>query len=376
MATPYDPRDWLALHLLPGIGALSANRLLAEFPDPAEIAYRLPVRWLAQLAPRAQFGGIREARRRLRHEVDREWRRLRGSDVRLVTRQDPQFPALVADLPDAPVLLYVMGDLAPARPRVALVGARAASRGGREMATELARELVARGIEVVSGGAIGIDATAHRASLEAGGTTLAVLGSGLFRPYPAENGRLFERIAGQGALVSEFSLETAPSKATFPRRNRLISGFSAATVVIEAAARSGSLITANAALEQGREVLAVPGPARSSRYAGANRLIQAGAKLVLEIEDVINELPPLYRAVLPHQGAPPPVAVEQEPLSEDEEVVVTLLDEAKPMHVDELAAQAPLEISRLQTALFSLELKGRVDLEPGRYYLLRPRRER
>jgi DNA processing protein len=246
------------------------------------------------------------------------------------------------------------------------------------MAHKLAVGLVNRGIEIVSGGAAGIDTAAHRGSLEAGGSTIAIFGSGLLRPYPVENSRLFDQIASQGALVSEYPTLLPPSKSTFPRRNRIVSGLSAAIVVVEAAARSGALITARLALEQGREVLAVPGPASSSRSAGANRLIQDGAKLVLEIEDVVAELPPLYRAALPDGGLASvrPPSLPQVEYSQDEAMVISLLDEIEPMHVDQLAAAVPFNIARLQTALFGLQLHEAVDLEPGRYYLRRPRKDR
>lgn len=372
-----DLKDWLALTLLPGLGPISLNRLLERFENPAEVAYRLPTRWLSEAAPRSSSGALESARQQLRRRVDEEWKRLQTAGIRLISRDCDGFPAMLAELPDAPILLYVRGTLAPARPRVALVGSRAASRYGRRMAAKLAAGLVERGIEIVSGGAAGIDTAAHRGALDAGGSTLAVFGSGLLRPYPVENGRLFDQIAGRGALISEYPTLTAPSKSTFPRRNRLVSGLSAAIVVVEAAARSGALITARQALEQGREVLAVPGPASSSCSAGANRLIQEGAKLVLEIEDVIAELPALYRAALPAGGLTPPATTRPAltPLSDDESTVIALLDEVEPMHVDQLAAAVPFNIARLQSALFGLQLQGAVDLEPGRYYLRRPLRE-
>jgi DNA processing protein len=205
-----------------------------------------------------------------------------------------------------------------------------------------------------------------------------VLGSGLLEPYPPENYELFEEILENGALVSEFPMTCPPSPATFPQRNRLVSGLSAAVVVVEAAAKSGALITAGHALEQGREVLAVPGPATSSRSAGANRLIQEGAKLVQEIDDIVAELPPLYRQVLPAGGdlpETPEKGPDLEDLTLDERQVLGMLDTVEAVHADDLALAAPFDVARLQVALFGLQVRGAVDLEPGRYYLLRPRRE-
>jgi DNA processing protein len=259
-----------------------------------------------------------------------------------------------------------------------VVGSRAATRYGRRFADEIGAGLARRGFEIVSGGARGIDTCAHRGALGAGGVTIAVLGSGLLEPYPPENYMLFEEILENGALISEFPLTCPPSTATFPQRNRLVSGLSAAVVVVEAAAKSGALITAGHALEQGREVLAVPGPATSGRSAGANRLIQQGAKLVQEIDDIVAELPPSYRQVLPAAGDLPET-LEKGPdlkeLTEDERQVLGMLDAVESVHADDLALAAPFDVARLQVALFGLQLRGAVDLEPGRYYLLRPRRE-
>jgi DNA processing protein len=349
--------------------------LLEVLDDPAEIAFRVPAGMLSGGVRGACAAKIRRARRDLRRRVDEEIRRARHAGVRIVPRDAPDYPAALLEIPDPPLLLYIRGELPHHRPRIALVGSRAATRYGSGFALRIASELTQAGFEVVSGGARGIDTAAHRGALEAGGRTVAVLGSGLQRPYPPENHALFDRISGCGALVSEFALTCPPSKSTFPQRNRVVSGLCAAVVVVEAAARSGALITARHALEQGREVLAVPGPATSPRSAGANRLIQEGAKLVLGIEDILTELPPLYR---PDPQAVPDSAknpLNKSDLSEDERTVVGLLDEVEAIHADDLALAAPFDVARLQVALFGLQLRGAVDLDPGRYYLLRPRRE-
>jgi DNA processing protein len=256
-----------------------------------------------------------------------------------------------------------------------VVGSRTPTAYGRRVASGLAGQLAVRGIEVVSGGARGIDSHAHRAALSEGGRTVAVLGSGLLRPYPDDNASLFERIAADGALVSEFPLEAGPRAQNFPRRNRIISGLSAAVVVIEAAARSGTLITVGHALEQGREVMAVPGPVSSHKSVGCHRLIQQGAKLVQDVADIVDELPPLYR---PAVGRSPGERAADRPpnlddLTADERCVLGIVTRTEPVQLDRLAESAPLGIARLQAALFSLEMRGAVEQQPGRYYVLRPK---
>lgn len=373
--TPRHPADWLALSLLPGLGPAALNRLLEVFADPAEIAFRIPAGTLSVGNRGASAEAIRSARSGLRRRVDEEIRRARRAGVRIVARDSPDYPAALLEIPAAPILVYLRGVLPQDRPRIAVVGSRAATRYGNEFAMKIGAGLAEAGFEIVSGGARGIDTSAHLGALDAAGSTVAVLGSGLLQPYPPENHALFDRIVKNGALVSEFPMTCPPSKSTFPQRNRLVSGLSAAVVVVEAAARSGALITAAHAADQGREVLAVPGPATSSRSAGTNKLIQDGAKLVLEIEDILTELPPLYRRQSPSRS----IYKEKQPdladLTDDERIVLGMFDEVEPVHADDLAQSAPFGVARLQVALFGLQLRGVVDLEPGRYYLLRPRRE-
>jgi DNA processing protein len=204
-----------------------------------------------------------------------------------------------------------------------------------------------------------------------------VLGSGLLAPYPPENAALFEEIAGSGALISEFPLEQGPKAGNFPRRNRIISGLSAAVVVVEAASRSGTSITAAHALDQGREVLAVPGPVSSHKSEGCHRLIQQGAKLIQNIEDILEEVPPMYLDAMPSDGEADQggQAAHAPELTADEIEILGYLDAVEPVQIDDLADRAPFGVARLQAALFGLELKGAVEHSPGRYYLLRPRKE-
>jgi DNA processing protein len=319
------------------------------------------------------------ARPTLMRRVEAEWEAAVRRDLRILSRDDAEYPSMLAALPDAPVVLYVKGELPDGRVRVALVGSRRATAYGRQIARGLAADLAAFGVEVVSGGARGIDTWAHRGALEAAGRTVAVLGCGFAHTYPPENEALFKAIAASGAIVSEFSTDTPPLAENFPRRNRLISALAAGTIVIEATDKSGSLITAGHALEQGREVMAVPGPVTSEQSRGCHQLIQQGAKLVQTVEDVLSELSPMYRQALVVPSSEPPAAgpVKPDPrfqgLSPDEVAVLTLFDDPRPVHVDRLAENATFGVARLQTALFGLALRGCIDPMAGGYYVARPR---
>jgi DNA processing protein len=371
--------DWVALNLLPRVGPITLRRALERYREPGQIAHRLsPAGWLSLPGVRpAAVDEILEARKDLRKRAEREVRQCERRGVRLIPLDDDDYPAALEELPDAPILLYLRGSIPDRIVRVAVVGSRRATAYGRRVAAGLGSSLAARGIEVVSGGARGIDTLAHRGALETGGRTTAVLGSGLLRPYPAENETLFEEMAGRGAVLSEFELRTRPRPENFPRRNRLISGLATAVVVVEAAPRSGSLITVSHALEQGREVLAVPGPVSSEQSQGCHRLIQQGAKLIQEVDDILEELSPMYTAALPDSGPGVGPGTEKsrdvEGLDEDEAKVLGLLsDDPEPVHLDALADRAPFGVARLQTALFGLELRGLVEQTPGKYYLCRP----
>jgi DNA processing protein len=365
---------WIAMNMLPGLGPVAVAKALERYGDPEEIAFRLPRK---ALLPGEDDGRFAAARRGLRRRARRELQSCRRHGIRLLTYRDDDYPAALQDLPDKPVLIYMKGTLPQKVFRVAVIGSRSPTPYGRRIATGLASGLAERGIEVVSGGARGIDTCAHRGALAAAGSTVAVLGTGLFEAYPPENAPLFEDVAGSGALVSEFELGEKPKPDNFPRRNRIISGLSAAVVVVEAASRSGTSITAAHALDQGREVLAVPGPVSSHKSEGCNRLIQQGAKLVQNIEDILEEVPPMYLDALSapegadhgDQGTP---ALD---LTADEAEILCFLDAADPVQIDDLAERAPFGVARLQAALFGLELKGAVEHSPGRYYLLRPRKE-
>lgn len=365
-----NPADWIALNLLSPLGPLRVRRLLERVGEPAVVAHRLPLRALGAIAGlrAAGLAEIAEARRTLPRRAERELRRAAKLGLRVLACDDADYPAELQTLADAPIVLYVRGELPPACVRIAVVGSRQATSYGKRVATGLGLGLAARGIEVVSGGARGIDTCAHLGALEEGGRTVAVLGSGFGRPYPRENEELFERIAAAGAVISEFPLDRPPRKENFPRRNRIVSGLAAAVVVVEAARRSGSLVTAGHALEQGREVLAIPGPVSSDRSVGCHALIQQGAKLVQNVDDILDELSPMYRGAIGPAPDPRAVVGDAGPGTPDEESVLALLDPVEPLHLDELAERAPFGIARLHAALFGLELRGVVEVLPGGHY--------
>ena len=303
---------------------------------------------------------------------------LRSLGARVVGCGDPEMPPRLGAIPDAPAVLLVRGDpRVLSAPQVAVVGSRRATPAGARIARRLAGELAARGLVVTSGLAQGVDAEAHRGALEAGGRTVAVLGSSLDRIYPSAHRSLAERIAGQGALVSEFPFGTRPVPWNFPWRNRIISGLSLGVVVVEATARSGSLITARWALEQGREVFAVPGPAGPSRSRGPHRLIRQGAKLVENVADIIEEIAPqLAAAPSPPSGPSPEIAMPPDGTSAGRSLLggaagEILRDlEAGPLQVDDVIERTGLSPQQVSQMLLELELQGLLRQLPGKRYAL------
>lgn len=362
---PTDPAErearW-ALGLVPQLGGVALRGLLSAFGSAVRA-------WEA--APRALQGvagispAMAEAMRRFpRAQALRDDRaRVARAGVRVIVWGDADYPARLQEIASAPPVLYLRGALEAEEPAIAIVGARHATAYGETVARELAAELSRRGLTVVSGLARGIDAAAHRGALEAGGRTLAVLGSGLDHIYPPEHAGLAAEVAAHGALLSEFPLGTAPLRLHFPRRNRIISGLSLGVIVVEAGVGSGALITAHHALEQGREVFAVPGRVHARYSEGCNRLIKAGAKLVETWEDVLSELAPQLRGRAPQRpAAPPPPA-----LTAAERRVFDLLAEG-PLHIDALIVRADLAGGRVASALVGLEMKGLVRQLAGKVF--------
>ncbi|MDI3341967.1 MAG: DNA-processing protein DprA [Sphaerobacter sp.] len=342
---------WLGFHLVPGIGATRVARLREHFGS-------LSAAWHADVAD-LRAAGLSErvaaklVTARSRIALDREMERIERAGVSIVTLADAAYPRLLREIPSPPLLLYVRGALTPADAHaVGIVGTRRASAYGREMTRRLCSDLVQAGVTIVSGLARGIDAVAHRTALDRGGRTIAVLGCGVDVIYPPEHRQLAEEVAQQGALVSEFPLGTPPDGPNFPVRNRLISGLSLGVVVVEAPRRSGALITANFAADQGRAVFAVPGSALAAGSEGPLQLLRDGAVLATSGEDILADLKLTGR-----QAA---FDVRQTlPATSEEAALLAHLD-GEPRHIDEIALEVGLAISRLSALLLEMQLKGLV----------------
>jgi len=366
--SPPPPKiAYLALNLALWDRLALIRKVLHRFSDPAGALLALPAELIALGVDPDKADLLTSPR--LLSLAHKEFDRLTEKGYSLLILGDGEYPSPLREIFDPPCVLYCAGrtDVLE-RPAVAVVGSRHPTPYGRATAERLACDLAGRGIVIVSGLAIGIDAASHEGALRSG-QTVAVMGSGLAVPYPRSNRKLFDRVAEAGAVVSEFPLETEPFAANFPRRNRIISGLSRALIVVEAAEKSGSLISAHFALEQDREVMAVPGNVTSEVSRGTNGLIKAGAKLVESWVDVAEELPsPLREALLAQrEGETAPLPL----LSEEEAGVRRLLSLDVPAHVDELLERTELSISELLTVLLSLEIKGVAAPVPGKRYLRR-----
>lgn len=293
--------------------------------------------------------------------------RMRRLGVRLITFWDAEYPALLKQIYDPPVVLFVRGEIRPEdRNAVAVVGTRQPSAYGKLVTERLTADLVRHGLTVISGLAYGIDTLAHNAAVQHGGRTMAVLGSGLDRIYPGVNKALAEWIAKQGALVSEFPLGTKPDRNHFPRRNRIIGGLSLGTLVIEAGDRSGALITAAMALEQNREVFAVPGNIDSARSLGTNELIKQGAKLVTSVDDVLTEIAAHLQVLTgPVREATPAIP---DNLTEEEKSLLEHITN-EPSHIDKIALAAQKSPAEVLSVLLSLELKEVVKQLSGKLFV-------
>jgi DNA processing protein len=352
--------DWLRLEQAVGVGCRSAHLLLSVFGSPGAVlragqaalaAHVSSSQAQALCAPSTpEFAAL--------VQTTLDW--LTRPGHHLITFHDPDYPAALAEIPDPPLLLYISGrrELL-ARPLVAVVGSRNASVQGKLDAESFSAALSAAGLCVVSGLALGIDTAAHEGALRGAGSTIAVVGTGLDRVYPARNRALAHRIAAHGCLVSEYALGTPPLAANFPRRNRVISGLAAGVLVVEAAAQSGSLITAQMAAEQGREVFALPGSIHSALAKGCHRLIRDGAQLVETVEEVLEamQVSPLAAPVAAR-------AVDAGADAGDEDALLLALG-AEPVALDDLLARLGGDAGDLGGRLLGLELAGLVAQLPG-----------
>jgi DNA processing protein len=357
---------WFHLKSVPGIGNHLFKRLIDRFGSPERTLQAAEEDLLTiEGMQRTLIGRIKT--HRVPPSVRRDMRRAAQMGVRIVTMTDPDYPALLRQIPDPPPFLYLRGALPPQSKTIAVVGSRSATRYGLSTAARLSAELAARGITVVSGMALGIDTAAHEGALQLGGRTVAVLGNGLETVYPSENRRLLQSIIREGAVLSEFPMTARPEPHHFPIRNRVISGMSYGTVVVEASRKSGSLITARLAAEQNREVFAVPGSVQSFKSTGTHRLIKQGAKLVENAQDILEEISAAFFENTRPMDHRPPTAPTPPAFTPEEARVFDIL-EPYPVHVDDLGRKLSLSPGRLASILLHLELNGFVQQYPGNFF--------
>lgn len=365
-----DIAYWLALYRAPGVGPTTFQALLNHFGS-AQAVFESRQRASSGLLGKTSLDYLADPDWSV-VEKDLAW--LEEPDHHVLTLADPRYPTLLREIADPPPLLFVVGDPGVlSSMQLAIVGSRNPTPAGKETAEEFAAHLAGAGLVITSGLAVGIDAAAHRGALAARGATLAVTGTGLDRVYPARHRELAHQIAEQGgALVSEFVLGTPPLPDHFPRRNRIISGLCLGTLVVEAAVQSGSLITARAAAEQGREVFAIPGSIHSPLARGCHALIRQGAKLVETAQDILEELNPLARTVM----AVAPAGEAGNDVGELDVETAKLFNclGYEPSSVDVLIARSGLTPEKVSSILLMLELRGYVATMPGGLYTQRGKR--
>ncbi len=358
---------WLALNYLPDIGPVNARRLVSAFGGPENI-FQMPVEELRKVEGVGQnransIIGFNQwdAVQKVIDLADK-----RG--INIVIINDSAYPEGLRRIHDAPLVLYVKGNLTTAdKYAVAMVGSRTSSDYGTQVAEEMSYKLASSGLTVVSGMARGIDTASHKGALKAGGRTIAVLGSGIDVPYPAANRGLMSAIESSGAVISEFPFGTPPNKENFPRRNRIISALSFGVVVVEAALGSGSLITAGYALEQGKEVFAVPGNITSKNSKGTNDLIKRGAKLIESAEEVINELRAQLKGVLREDNL---LSEKKLPEMTDDEKALYQYLSSEPKHIDTITREKSMTTGKALSILLNLELKGVIRQIEGKRFSL------
>ena len=352
---------WLGFNYVSGIGPAKIQALLGYFGS-LEKAWNATDSQLRDIGFDARaIQSLNETRQNF--DLDQYARRVESSGVSVVTWGSPEYPELLREIPAAPPLVFLRGQLEPIdRWAVAVVGTRRLTAYGRQVTHDLVAGLVGNGITIISGLARGIDAVAHRTAIEGGGRTIAVMASGIDKIYPPEHRDLArEIVAGHGALVTDYPFGAEPESNHFPARNRLISGLSLGVIVIEAGERSGALITARFALEQNREVFAVPGNIHSPVSVGTNRLIQQGGKLVMRVEDVLEEL---NLKMVAEQA----VAQIMLPETAEEAALIAQLS-SQPVHVDELGRLTSMPMSLIGSTLTMMELKGMVQQVGGMNYI-------
>jgi DNA processing protein len=359
-----DLRYWMALSMLQDVGPVLSRKLLSIFKTPERI-------FDAEMRDLLSVEGIGINRAKNIKEfsfwknVDKQIKVLEKKEIKVVGINDTSYPEMLRETEDAPIVLYIKGDIQPQdRYAIAIVGSRKPTFYGTSVAENISEELASMGFTIVSGIARGIDSLSHKGALRAGGRTIAVLGSGLDVPYPAENKGLMDKIIDYGCVMSEFPPGTPPDRENFPRRNRIISGLSLGVLVIEATSDSGSLITAGYALEQGREVFAVPGNITFSTSVGTNELIKRGAILTRKAEDIVEELAPVLKGFIRSKEK---AKIE---MTEEEKNLCNMLS-GEPKHIDIISRESGLSTSKILEILLRLELKGAIKQTTGnRFYLI------
>ena len=356
-------RDWLSLYLAPGLGSVLWNRLIAVFETPTNVlhASSKDLQTVPGIGAKLASGINPDA---LRQAADIEFATAAQKDTVILSLDDPRYPVLLREIHDPPRILYVRGDFSViSSPCIAMVGSRAATVYGKKIAHDFGRQLASHGLVVVSGVALGIDGASHLGAIESG-KTIGVLGCGVDVVYPRNHRDLYRAIVENGVLVSEYPFGVRPEAFRFPARNRIISGLSFGVVVVEAASKSGSLITAEMALDEGRDVFAIPGRVDSPKSHGAHRLLQDGAMLVQSVEDIILQVGFTGRCAENSQENEKICTTD---LTPEEKTLYGLLD-VYPQTIDELIASSGFRPDKIAEVLLLLELKGVVEVLPGNQY--------
>jgi DNA processing protein len=365
---------WIALKSIPGVGNITFLSLIDKFGSISDI-FTAPLSVLRVIPGISQNTATAIACFKNWDKVKEELELLDKNKINVVTCQDKLYPANLLNIYDRPPLIYVRGNLKNEDINIAIVGSRMASTYGKYTTEKISRELALKGLTIVSGMARGIDSTAHRGAITAYGRTIAVLGSGLDVIYPPENKKLFDDIIQNGAVISEFPPGTPPLSANFPTRNRIISGMSYGVVIVEAGEKSGSLITARLALEQGREVFAVPGSIDSAGSRGTNKLIKQGAILIENIDDILEEIMPQieFTSALKISKAAGSEIIEEkshEILDEVDQKIFDFVSQGR-IHIDDLISSTGLPSAGILSALTKMELRGIVEQHPGKFFSLK-----
>jgi len=356
---------YIALNMLPGIGSARLRRLLEVFKSPERIllARASELRAVQGVGPEVADAIVTWERH---VDLPAELQRIADFGAKVIPHDSPDYPPLLRQITSPPILLYVWGDLLPRDLHsIGVVGSRKASHYGIESAKKLSYQLAYAGLTVVSGLARGIDTAAHQGALAAQGRTIAVLGSGLLKLYPSENKLLAEKIAASGAVVTEFSMEVTADTQTFPMRNRIVAGWGSGVLIVEAGFGSGALITATQAIDQGRNVYAVPGQIDRPTAAGSNRLIQQGAKLVTSAADILDDINVLIPRTPQEQPIPPDRTGTLKP---DEKLVYDAIGDSETP-IDTIISRSNLPSGRVSSTLLLLEMKRLVKQLPGQHFI-------